>query len=152
MILLTDWHTLELLMNKIMRIYIPFFLMLLSLSISHAQKMQSDNGDGTFTNPVIASDFPDPDVIIADDTYYMVNTTMFIFPGVTVLKSKDLVNWEYCSNAVQRFDFSPCYNLDGCNRYGHGQWATSLKYHNGKFYLLFITLNEGGFICSADKA
>ena len=116
-----------------------------------AQKFQSDNGDGTYTNPVIASDFPDPDVIRVNDTYYMINTTMFIFPGVTILKSKDLVNWEYCSNAVQRFDFSPCYDLDGCNRYGHGQWATSLKYHNGKFYLLFITLNEGGFLCSASK-
>lgn len=115
---------------------------------SYAQKLHSDNGDGTFTNPVIAADFPDPDVIRVNDTYYMVNTTMFIFPGVTVLKSKDLVNWEYCSNAVPRFDFSPCYNLDGCSRYGHGQWATSLKYHNGQFYLLFITLNEGGFLCS----
>jgi len=114
-----------------------------------AQKYHSDNGDGTYTNPVIAADFPDPDVILVDDTYYMVTTTMFIFPGVTVVKSKDLVNWEYCSNAVPRFDFSPCYNLDGCNRYAHGQWATSLKYNNGKYYLLFITLDEGGFICSA---
>ena len=125
-------------------------LLITSMNV-FAQKYQSDNGDGTYTNPVIASDFPDPDVILVDDTYYMVNTTMFIFPGVTVLKSKDLVNWEFCSNAVQRFDFSPCYNLDGCNRYGHGQWATSLKYNKGKFYLLFITLNEGGFICSAAK-
>jgi len=129
-------------------------IMILSFFTSinlNAQKMQSDNGDGTYTNPVIASDFPDPDVILVDDTYYMVNTTMFIFPGVTVLKSKDLVNWEYCSNAVQRFDFSRCYNLDCCSRYGHGQWATSLKYYNGRFYLLFITLDEGGFICSATK-
>jgi len=77
---------------------------------------------------------------------------MFIFPGVTILKSQDLVNWEYCCNAVSRFDFSPCYNLDGCNRYGHGQWATSMRYHNGTFYLLFITLDEGGFLCSATKA
>jgi beta-xylosidase len=90
-------------------------------------------------------------VILVGDTYYMVSTTMFIFPGGTVLKSHDLVNWEFCSNAVPRFDFSPCYNLDSCNRYGHGQWATSLKYHDGKFYLLFITLDEGGFICSANK-
>lgn len=115
-------------------------------------KLYSDNGDGTYTNPVIPADFPDPDVIRVDDTYYMVTTTMWVFPGVTVLQSKDLVNWEYCSNAVPRFDFSPCYDLDSCNRYGHGQWATSIKYHNGKFYLLFITLDEGGFICSADKA
>lgn len=117
----------------------------------HAQKLHSDNGDGTYTNPVIAADFPDPDVIRVDSTYYMVNTTMFIFPGVTMLKSHDLVNWQYCCNAVQRFDFSPCYDLDGCNRYGHGQWATSLKYHNGRYYLLFITLDEGGFLCTATK-
>jgi beta-xylosidase len=117
-----------------------------------AVKMQSDNGDGTYTNPVIAADFPDPDVILVDDVYYFLSTTMFIFPGVTVLKSYDLVNWEFCSNVVPRLDFSPCYDLDGCNRYSHGQWASSLKYHKGKFYLLFNTLDEGGFICTADKA
>jgi len=117
----------------------------------HAQKLHSDNGDGTYTNPVIPADFPDPDVIRVGDIYYMVSTTMFIFPGVTILKSNDLVNWEYCSNAIPRFDYSNCYNLDGCNRYGHGQWATSIKYHDGKFYLLFITLNEGGFMCTATK-
>lgn len=128
--------------------------LLFSLSglVASAQKTHSDNGDGTYTNPVIAADFPDPDVILVDDTYYMVTTTMYIFPGVTVLKSKDLVNWEYCANAVQRFDFHERYNLEGGNRYGKGQWATSIKYNNGKFYLLFITLDEGGFICSADKA
>jgi beta-xylosidase len=118
----------------------------------HAQKYHCDNGDGTYTNPVIAADFPDPDVILVDDTYYMVSTTMFVFPGVTILKSQDLVNWEYCSHAVPRFDFSKCYDLDSCHRYSHGQWATSMKYHNGKFYLLFITLDEGGFLCTASKA
>lgn len=117
-----------------------------------AQKLHSDNGDGSFTNPVIPADFPDPDVIMVGDTYYMVTTTMFIFPGVTILKSQDLVNWEYCSNAVPRFDFNQCYNLDTCQRYAHGQWATSIKYNNGKFYLLFITLDEGGFVCTAEKA
>ncbi|MBB3188098.1 glycoside hydrolase family 43 protein [Microbacter margulisiae] len=116
-----------------------------------AQKYHSDNGNGTYTNPVIPADFPDPDVIRVGNTFYMVNTTMFVFPGVPILKSKDLVNWQYCSNAVQRFDFSPCYNLDGGSRYGHGQWATSLRYHNGKYYLLFITLDEGGFLCTAAK-
>ncbi len=129
-----------------------YWISIIPLTIVNAQKMQSDNSDGTYTNPVIAADFPDPDVILVNGVYYFVSTTMFVFPGVTVLKSHDLVNWEYCSNAVPRFDFSPCFDLDGCNRYGHGQWATSIKYHNGKFYLLFITLDEGGFICSAEKA
>lgn len=113
-------------------------------------QLQSDNGDGTYTNPVIYADFPDPDVIRVDSVYYFVSTTMFIFPGVTILKSYDLVNWEYCSNAVPRMDFSKCYDLDGCDRYGHGQWATSMKYHEGTYYLLFITLDEGGFVCTAE--
>ncbi len=117
-----------------------------------AQSWHADRGDGTFVNPVIPADFPDPDVILVGDTYYMVSTTMFVFPGVTLLKSNDLVNWEYCSNAVPRFDFSKCYDLDSCHRYAHGQWATSLKYHDNKFYLLFITLDEGGFLCTADRA
>jgi beta-xylosidase len=134
---------------------IAIFLYLISitpLSSLTAQKLQSDNGDGTYTNPVISADFPDPDVILVDDVYYFVSTTMFIFPGVTILKSYDLVNWEYCSNAVPRFDFSPCYDLDGCHRYSRGQWATSLKYNDGKFHLLFITLDEGGFYLTANKA
>lgn len=139
-------------MMKNMKTNCSIAILLMSFLLSGnviAQKCHSDNGDGTYTNPVIASDFPDPDVIRVDSVYYMVNTTMFVFPGVTVLKSYDLVNWQYCANAVQRFDFNPCYNLEGGNRYGHGQWATSLKYHNGKFSLLFITLDEGGFLCSA---
>ncbi len=127
-------------------------LFILSGNILLAQNVHSDNGDGTYINPLISADFPDPDVIRVGDMYYMVTTTMFVFPGVTVLRSHDLVNWEYCSNALSRFDFSDCYDLDTCSRYGHGQWATSMKYHNGKFYLLFITLNEGGFMCTADKA
>jgi len=142
----------EMKLVKSIRNTLVFLVWLASGNNLVAQKTHSDNGDGTYTNPVIAADFPDPDVILVNDTYYMVTTTMFIFPGVTILKSKDLVNWEYGSNAVPRFDFSPCYNLDGCMRYGHGQWATSLKYNNGTFYLLFITLDEGGFLCSAEKA
>lgn len=135
--------------NFIVSILLIVVMSFLNLS---AQKFHSDNGNGTFTNPVIAADFPDPDVIRVGSVYYFVSTTMFVFPGVTILKSYDLVNWEYCSNAVPRFDYHKCYDLDGCNRYGHGQWATSLKYHNGKFHILFITLDEGGFYLAADKA
>lgn len=138
----------KLFMKKFSFQIIFLFMLLGNLS---AQKLCSDNGDGTYTNPVIYSDFPDPDVIRVDSVYYMVTTTMFIFPGVTILKSYDLVNWEYCTNAVERFDFSPCYNLEGCHRYSRGQWATSFKYHKDKFYLLFMTLDEGGFLCTATK-
>ncbi len=57
----------------------------------------SDLGNGNYQNPVVFADFPDPDVVYADGTYYMVSTTMHHFPGATILKSTDLVNWQYLS-------------------------------------------------------
>ncbi|NLR77135.1 family 43 glycosylhydrolase [Chitinophaga eiseniae] len=130
------------------------FLVIVLMSVFsislHAQ--QSDNEDGTYTNPIIWADFPDNDVIRVGDTYYMVATSMYFFPGVPLLQSKDLVNWTYAANAVQRFKQHPFYDLKGGNRYGKGQWASSIRYHQGKFYILFLTLDEGGFLCTASKA
>lgn len=114
-----------------------------------AYRSYSDNGNGTYTNPLIFADFPDPDVIRVADVYYMVSTTMHIFPGATILRSYDLVNWEYCSNPLEMIESGACYNLDGCNVYGKGQWASSLKYDNGTFYLLFNTLDEGNYLLTA---
>ncbi|MBQ0022584.1 MAG: glycoside hydrolase 43 family protein [Prevotellaceae bacterium] len=105
----------------------------------------ADNGDGTFTNPIINADAPDIDVIRVGDTYYMVTTTMFVFPGATIFKSYDLVNWEYCCNPLKSIDNNDAYNLaNGFNHYSQGQWASSLKYHDGKFYLYFIAYGGKG--------
>ena len=120
-------------------------------------KSCSDNGDGTFTNPVIQADFPDQDVQKVGDTYYMVSTTMHNFPGCTLLKSKDLVNWEYCSNPLAKMSSNSEYNLeDGKNIYSKGAWANSLMYKNGKFYILFNAFGNGddagGYLLSATDA
>ena len=97
----------------------------------------ADNGNGTYTNPVVRADIPDPDVIRVGDTYYMVSTTMFHFPGATILKSKDMVNWEYCANPLEKLLDDDRYNLrNGQNFYSKGMWACSMKYHDGKFYIL----------------
>lgn len=105
----------------------------------------ADNGDGTFTNPIINADAPDIDVIRVGDVYYMVTTTMYIFPGATIFKSYDLVNWEYCCNPLKTIENNDAYNLmNGKDHYGQGQWATSLKYHAGKFYLYFISYGRQG--------
>lgn len=131
--------------------YVDDAKLLAAADVENIRKTHSDNGDGTFTNPVIFADYPDPDVIRVGDVYYMVSTTMFVFPGAPILKSYDLVNWEYCSNAITQIDENDCYFLEACNRYGKGQWASSLKYNNGTFYMLFTTLNEGGFISVSDS-
>ena len=76
----------------------------------------------TFTNPVIYADVPDIDVIRVGSDFYMVSTTMHLMPGVPVMKSKDLVNWEIISYVVPEIKDSPAYDLDGGNVYGQGQW------------------------------
>ncbi len=110
------------------------------------RKYTSDTGMGTFVNPLINADFPDPDIILVGDTYYLATTTMHNFPGVTILKSKDLVNWEYCANPLLKISDEDPYNLaNGKNAYAGGQWAPSLSYHNGKFIVNFIAFGHDGY-------
>ncbi len=104
----------------------------------------ADNGDGTFTNPILWGDWPDPDVIRVGEDFYMVSTIMHYVPGCPVLKSKDLVNWEMAGYAVDRYDEDPRYDMDGGDMYLRGSWANSIRYHNGKFYVAFCTPNWDG--------
>ena len=102
-----------------------------------------------FINPVLASDFPDPDVARLGDTYYMVSTTMHLFPGATILKSHDLVNWEYCAQPLEQLSTSDKYSLiGGKNSYAQGMWAAALTAHEGKLYLLVNGNDAGGFVLS----
>lgn len=90
-------------------------------------------------NPIIWADFPDPDIIRVVDTYYMVSTTMFMMPGGPILKSKDLCNWEIVAYIFDTIEDNDIYRLEsGKNAYGKGQWATSLKFHNGLYYACFV--------------
>lgn len=105
----------------------------------------ADQGNGTFINPILNGDFPDCDIIRVGDTYYLMSTTMYIFPGATIMKSHDLVNWEYCCNPLEKIDDNDAYNLlNGKEHYAQGQWATSMKYHDGKFYVYFISYGRSG--------
>ena len=106
--------------------------------------------NGKYKNPVIFADFPDPDVIRVEDTYYMVTTTMVNFPGATIVKSKDLVNWEYCAQPLEQLSLKDRYSLlNGENAYASGMWACSMKYHNGKFHILINGNDAGGFLLTA---
>lgn len=130
-----------------------FFVLLLSvgIGISPLSAQSSDNGDGTFTNPVLWADVPDPDVIRVDDTFYMVSTTMHLMPGAPIMRSKDLVNWETVSYVFDRLTDTPKYDMKEGTVYGRGQWATSLRYHKGKFYAYFSPNDEPfkGYLYSA---
>ena len=107
-------------------------------------------------NPMLWADVPDPDVIRVGDTFYLVSTTMHLMPGAPIMKSKDLKNWETVGYIFDKLTDSPKYDMKEGTVYGRGQWATSLKYHNGKFYAL-LAPNEAGamgdtYIFTADKA
>ncbi len=109
-------------------------------------------------NPMLWADVPDPDIIRVGDTFYLVSTTMHLMPGAPIMKSKDLKNWETVGYIFDKLTDSPKYDLSPTEGtvYGRGQWATSLKYHKGKFYAL-LAPNEAGsmgdtYIFTADKA
>ena len=104
----------------------------------------ADNGNGTFTNPLFYDEFSDPDIIRVGEDYYLAGTTMHSVPGLVVLHSKDLVNWEFSSYCFNRFDDSDDFNLrNGKEAYGQGIWAPAIRYHNGKFYI-FSNINGHG--------
>ncbi|MBQ7239712.1 MAG: family 43 glycosylhydrolase [Bacteroidales bacterium] len=110
----------------------------------------SDQGDGTYINPIINADFPDPDVIRVDDTFYMLSTTFHHLPGATLLKSHDLVNWEYCANPLSQLADDNKHNLlDGKGAYAEGMWASALGYSNGTYYILISSLDVGGSVLTA---
>ncbi len=107
-------------------------------------------------NPMLWADVPDPDVIRVGDTFYLVSTTMHLMPGAPVMASKDLKNWETVGYIFDKLTDSPKYDLQEGTAYGRGQWATSLKYHNGRFYALLAPNEQGKmgdtYIFTAEKA
>ncbi|MBR2063682.1 MAG: glycoside hydrolase 43 family protein [Bacteroidales bacterium] len=104
---------------------------------SFPEERSGDNGDGTFTNPVLWSDCPDPDLIRVGEDYYLVTTTMHLMPGAPIMHSKDLVNWEIVSYIFDKLEETPSYDMEGGTVYGRGQWATSLRYKDGRFFAYF---------------
>lgn len=106
------------------------------LPVARAQTWTADNGNGTFTNPLFFDEFSDPDLIRVGADFYMTGTTMHSMPGLPVLHSRDLVNWEFLGYAMDRLDLGPSFRLeDGKNEYGRGIWAPCLRYYNGIFYI-----------------
>ena len=95
-------------------------------------------------NPIIWADVPDDDIIRVGDTYYMVSTTMFFSPGAPIMKSDDLVSWELCNYVYDTMANGDVQNLtNGKHDYAHGQWAASLRYKDGWFYVFFGSYGTG---------
>ena len=128
-------------------------LMILTLAASLSAQAQlkswtADNGNGTYTNPLFYDEFSDPDILRVGDDYYLAGTTMHTVPGLVILHSKDLVNWENISYCFDRFDFADdAFALKNHKEiYGQGIWAPAIRYANGQFY---VFSNVNGKACNA---
>jgi len=95
-------------------------------------------------NPIIWADVPDMSMIRVEDTYYMSSTTMHMSPGVPIMKSKDLVNWELVNYACNTLGDADALTLNnGRNAYGRGSWASCIRYQNGTFYVSTFSSTTG---------
>ena len=129
--------------------------LLLACSLTATAQPKSwtaDNGNGTFTNPLFYDEFSDPDILRVGDDYYLAGTTMHAVPGLVILHSKDLVNWENISYCFDRFDFDDdAFSLRNHKEiYGQGIWAPAIRYANGQFYV-FSNINGKGLQCYTAK-
>ncbi|MDT0685018.1 glycoside hydrolase family 43 protein [Autumnicola psychrophila] len=114
-------------------------LLIISLSLSNYGSAQEKA-----RNPIIHADVPDASMIRVDDSYYMSSTTMHMSPGVPIMKSTDLVNWEIVNYAYDTLGNEDALELEnGKNAYGAGSWASSLRYHNETFYVSTFASTTG---------
>ncbi len=88
--------------------------------------------DDTFTNPVIHADYSDPDVCAVGDDFYMTASSFNCTPGLPILHSKDLVNWQLVGHALKTLEPVEVFNLP---QHGKGVWAPSIRHHNDEFYI-----------------
>lgn len=102
-----------------------------------------DNGDGTYTNPVIDADYSDPDVCVVGDDYYMTASSFNCIPGLPILHSKDLVNWEIIGHALKKLEPTEIFDKPS---HGNGVWAPCIRYHNGEFYIYWGDPDYGVFM------
>ncbi|WP_300380807.1 glycoside hydrolase family 43 protein [Henriciella sp.] len=107
-------------------------------------------GPGGYLNPVLAGFYPDPSVTQADDGFYLVTSTFGYFPGIPVMYSRDLVNWQQVGNVIDRSGMLDFDDL-GLSR---GVFAPTIEYHQGTFYVANTCVDCGGnfIVTSEDPA
>jgi beta-xylosidase len=135
-----------------MKQLLMLLLTVLPIVTSAQTSWTADNGNGTFTNPLFYDEFSDPDILRVGDDYYLAGTTMHTVPGLVILHSKDLVNWENISYCFDRFDFDDdAFSLKNHQEiYGQGIWAPCIRYANGQFYV-YSNVNGKGLQCYTSK-
>ncbi len=109
-----------------------------------------DQGNGTYKNPVLMSDYSDPDVIRVGSDFYMVASDFHFWPNIPILHSKDLVNWTIISHVLpDTTNFTSIYPSYEWSGYGRGVWAPSIRFHAGRYYIYYPLIGYGIYMTSA---
>src|SRR6476469_2927426 len=108
----------------------------------------SDQGNGTYKNPVIDADYSDPDAIRVGDDYYMVSSSFNHMPGLPILHSKDLVNWKIIGHALLKQTPEEVFNKV---QHGNGVWAPAIRYHNQEFYIYYPDPDYGIYLIKSKQ-
>lgn len=122
------------------------FLLLQACAVRKHALLSSDNGDGTYTNPMINADYPDPDIIRVGKDYYMVSSSFVGMPGIPICHSTDLINWEIIGHAYDSITFRPQYRMENeKTAYSRLCWAPTIRYYEGTYYI-GVNIADDGFI------
>ncbi len=117
-------------------------LLLLVLSLAGLGRLPTAAAQAR--NPTVYADVPDLSMIRVGNVYYMSSTTMHMSPGVPIMKSTDLVNWHLVSYAYDTLAGNDAMSLNrGQSTYGRGSWASSLRYHQGTYYVSTFAQTTG---------
>ena len=126
------------------------FLPLMATAQYRSEVWCPDNGDGTYTNPVINADYSDPDVCVgpSGEDYYMTASSFQCTPGLPILHSRDLVNWEIVGYALKELytGYPELIKHFNTPQHGNGVWAPSIRYHDGEYYIYWGDPDFGVFM------
>lgn len=106
----------------------------------------SDQGNGTYKNPVINADYSDPDAIRVGDDFYMIASSFDAIPGLPILHSRDLVNWSLIGHALKRQVPLAHFSV---TQHGNGVWAPAIRFHEGMFYIYYPDPDFGIYLIKA---
>ena len=135
-------------MNKLLCI----LLVMMPLTVAGQYRSRvwcADKGNGTYVNPVINADYSDPDVVAVGDDYYLTSSSFNCVPGLPILHSRDLVNWEIVGHALERV--WPDSLFGGLPAHGKGVWAPCICYHNGSYRIYWGDPDQGVFMVKAQR-
>lgn len=112
-----------------------------------SQAWVSDLGNGRYKNPVLYADYSDPDACRVGDDFYLTASSFNCIPGLPILHSKDLVNWQLINYALPHgLEPADVFNQP---QHGKGVWAPSIRYHSGEYYIYYPDPDYGIFLVKA---